>query len=67
MAYKKIDRSEYHSGRDIVLKGETYDEFYDPDYLLASKIVESIEGYKDPFEAQKVDAYEISAVVPNIY
>ena len=27
MSYKKIDRAEYSQSRDIVLKGEAYDEF----------------------------------------
>lgn len=49
LSYKDFERTEAYAGRDMILQGDTYDEYVDPIYIMADKVYNSMKNYQNSY------------------
>lgn len=49
LSYKDIERTEAYAGRDLIIQGDTYDEYVDPIHIMTERVYNSMKNYQNSY------------------
>jgi hypothetical protein len=49
LSFKDRERTELSKERDLVIQGDTYDEYVDPIYIMADRVYNSMKNYHNSY------------------